>query len=98
MKITIKSLHFSASTQLEAFVEKKVSKLEKLMDSILEVEVTLKLVKPETNNNKEVFIKISIAGNDLLAEKVADTFEEATDLAVTALEKQIVKLKEKNRK
>ena len=50
--------------------------------------------KPE---NKEVEIRVMIKGNDAIASKIAKTFEEATDLAVEALKKQLVKSKEKER-
>lgn len=94
MKITIQSVHFDASTQLKDFIEKRVSKLEKLSDTVSEAEVILKVVKPETPHNKEASIKLNGNGG-LFANKVADAFEEAVVLAVEALEKQISKTKEK---
>ncbi|MCD7712248.1 MAG: HPF/RaiA family ribosome-associated protein, partial [Firmicutes bacterium] len=39
MDIRIQSIHFDASEQLEAFVQKKVSKLEQYFDGILLAEV-----------------------------------------------------------
>ena len=53
MEIRIQSIHFDASEQLEAFIQKKVMKLERLYDDIKTVEVSLKVVKPETVKNKE---------------------------------------------
>lgn len=94
MKIAIQSLHFDASAQLKDFIEKKVSKLEKLSDSISEAEVILKVVKPEAPHNKEASIRLN--GNaGLFANKFADSFEEAVVLSLEALEKQIQKSKEK---
>ena len=44
--------------------------------------------------NKEASIKLLIPRNeDLFANKVADTFEEAVDLAVDALKRQLEKTK-----
>ena len=51
--------------------------------------------RPETATNKEAEIKISIPGVEFFASKTCDTFEEAVDLTVDALEKQIRKHKEK---
>ena len=52
--------------------------------------------KPETAMNKEASIKLTVPNSeDLFASKVADTFEEAVDLAIDALDRQLVKLKEK---
>ena len=48
MEVRIQSIHFDASEQLEAFIMKKVAKLEKYYDDIKKVEVSLKVVKPET--------------------------------------------------
>ena len=60
------------------------------------MDVTLKVVKPETAMNKEVVVKIATPQHDdAVATKVADTFEEAYDLAVEALERQMEKYKDK---
>ena len=44
MKTNIQSIHFDASEQLQAFIEKKTAKLEKFFDEIDTVEVTLKSI------------------------------------------------------
>ena len=54
MEIKIQSIHFDATEKLQAFIEKKVAKLEKSLDDIQKVEVQLKVVKPATAQNKEV--------------------------------------------
>ncbi len=98
MKLRIQSINFDATAALESYINKKTSKLDKFFDEILNVEVYLKVVKPETAINKEAEIKISIPGVDFFASKTCDTFEEAIDLTVDALEKQIRKFKEKTTK
>lgn len=95
MEIRIQSIHFDATDKLQEFVQKKVSKLGKFSDSIIDAEVVLKVTKPETANNKEVSIKLNAKNSDFFASKIADTFEEAVDLNVEAIEKQIIKYKEK---
>lgn len=97
MEIRIQSIHFDATEQLQAFIQKKVSKLEKYYEDIKKVEVSLKVVKPETAENKEAGITVLVPNNDFHASKICDTFEEAVDLCVEALEKQLVKYKEKQR-
>lgn len=96
MEITIQSVHFDATTQLKEFIEKKISKLEKISDLIINAEVVLKVVKPEVSNNKEASVKLNIKSGELFAEKTADSFEEAVVLCVEALERQILKVKEKS--
>ena len=97
MEIRIQSIHFDASEQLQAFIQKKAAKLEKYCDEIRKVEVSLKVVKPETAKNKDAGIKVYVPNSDLYAEKVCDTFEEAVDLSLDALAKQLEKFKEKQR-
>ena len=94
MDVRIQSIHFDASEQLQAFIQKKVAKLEKYNENIKKVEVSLKVVKPETSLNKQAGINV-VADGEFYAEKVCDTFEEAVDLCVDALSKQLVKHKEK---
>ncbi len=95
MKIRIQSINFDATESLELYINKKMSKLEKFFDEIQNVDVYLKVVKPETATNKEADIKIAIPGVDFFASKTCDTFEESVDLAIDALDKQIRKHKEK---
>ena len=44
MIVRIQSIHFDASEQLQAFIQKKAAKLEKFYDDIEKVEVSLKVV------------------------------------------------------
>jgi len=95
MEVRIQSIHFDAAEKLQDFIQKKVSKLERFSDNIIDADVALKVVKPEVSNNKEASIKLGMKSGEFFANKVADTFEEAIDQCVEALEKQIVKFKEK---
>lgn len=97
MEVRIQSIHFDASEQLQAFIQKKAAKLEKYYDDIRKVEVSLKVVKPETSDNKEVGVKVLVPNGEFFANKICDSFEEAVDLCMEALEKQLVKYKEKMR-
>lgn len=97
MEIRIQSIHFDASEQLQAFIQKKAAKLEKYCDEIRKVEVSLKVVKPETSLNKEASIKVLASTGEFFAEKVCDTFEEAVDVCLDALVRQLSKYKEKQR-
>ncbi|MFA5433690.1 MAG: ribosome-associated translation inhibitor RaiA [Candidatus Paceibacterota bacterium] len=97
MGIRIQSIHFDATAALEKFIQKKVRKLEVFYGEILETEVILKVIKPETAMNKEALVKVMISGSELFASKVSDSFEESVDAAVDALQKQLIKIKEKNR-
>jgi putative sigma-54 modulation protein len=98
MEIRINSVKFDHSEQLESFIQKKVSKLDKFYDNIIKAEVVLKVVKPETAENKMVEIKLTIPNAELFAEKVSDSFEQGIDLVVEAVKKQLSKQKAKVKK
>lgn len=95
MNLRIQAINFDAMTQLEAYINKKVSKLEKFFDKVQTIDVYLKVVKPETAANKQAEIKIAAPNSEFFASKTCDTFEEAVDLCVEAIDKQIRKHKEK---
>ena len=91
MVTRIQSVHFDASQQLVEFVEKKVAKLEKLCEGATSLEVAMKLIKPETSNNKEVALRLSTGNGELFASKTSDTFEDALLVAIDAIKVQIEK-------
>ena len=65
MDIKIQAIHFDATEKLNQFIEKKVSKLEKFGGETGKVEVSLKVVKPETAMNKEVAIRLQLSAGPL---------------------------------
>ena len=78
------------------FINKKADRLTRRFPAITAIDVTLKVVKPETAMNKEVVVKLTAPHAELpVATKTADTFEEAYDLALEALERQLEKIKDK---
>jgi putative sigma-54 modulation protein len=95
MEIQVHSIHFTADKKLLAFIQEKASKLELYFDQIIACEIYLKLDKSQDKENKIAEIKLLIPGKTLLAKKQCKTFEEATDLSVEALRKQVEKHKEK---
>ena len=96
MNIQVNTVHFTPDQKLIDFVNKKVPKLDTYFEGIIGAEVIMKVAKPETANNKIAEIKLSIPASDyLFAEKQADTFEEAIDLAIDAIRRQLTKHKDK---
>lgn len=96
MEVRIQAIHFDASERLVAFINKKAERLARHNTAISVVDVTLKVVKPETAMNKEAVVKVTIPSIDeVLANKVADTFEEAVDLSIEAIERQLEKYKDR---
>lgn len=95
MKLQMHSIHFDADQKLIAFVQKKADKLDTFYGRIIDGEVTLRLRKDETQENKLVELKVRIPGQQLFVSEYARTFEEATDLAVDAMRRQLKRKKEK---
>ena len=98
MDIKIHSVRFDADIKLIDFIKNKVTKLIQFNDDIIAAEVFLRLENSQDMENKITEIKLDIPGNNLFAKKQSKTFEEATDLAVDALRKQVKKKKDKLRK
>ena len=95
MDVTIKAIKFDATDKLQEFIQKKVSKLDKHCGDIRKVEVSLKVVKPETAMNKQASLTVSLPGQELFAEKICDTFEEAVMETLAAIETQLGNYKER---
>ncbi len=95
MKVKISSLHFKTDQKLDNFIESKVSKLQQYHPQIAGSEVILRIDNDSSRENKVAEIKLDVPGADIYAKKHSKSFEEATDLAVIALKKQLLKHKEK---
>lgn len=96
MELTIKAIHFDITEKLTAFVNKKIDKFCRRYEDVQTVEANLRLIKPETAMNKEAGILVIVPdAPEFYASKTADTFEEAVDLALRALEPQLEKFKTK---
>ena len=97
MNIKISSVHFKADGKLETFIKEKVQKMQSIYEGIIGGEVIMKLENTESRDNKRVEIRLIVRGYDLFAKKQAKSFEEATNQAMEALKKQLIKHKEKIR-
>lgn len=97
MKIRVQSIHFTADKKLLDFVQKKLDKLDQFFDQIISGEVYLRLENVEDEENKITEIKLVVPGMTLFAKEQKKSFEEAADLCIESLKKQITKHKEKTR-
>lgn len=96
MEVKIKAIHFDIAEKLEQFINKKAERLARKNEDITNFDVSLKVVKPETAMNKEAIIKVMVPQHDdIVASKTADTFEEAIDMCLEAIERQLEKKKGK---
>ena len=95
MKIRVQSIHFNADKKLLDFIQKKADKLDQFFDQIIGAEVYLKLENTEDEANKITEIKVMLPGSQFFAKEKCKSFEEATDLAIESLRKQVNRHKEK---
>ena len=93
MKIKIQSIHFNPDKKLIDFINRKIDKIISIDDSIIKIDVFLKIDKPDSPSNKIVEIRIHTSKWDYFAKKQCNTFEESVDLSVQALRKQVLKHK-----
>lgn len=94
MNMKMQSVGFKADSKLEAFINQKLKKLEKLESNITAYDVILNIDNSSTRDNKVVEVKMHVPGSELFAKKQSKSFEEATDLVAEALRTQILKYKE----
>ncbi|MDE6415769.1 MAG: ribosome-associated translation inhibitor RaiA [Duncaniella sp.] len=95
MDINIKAIHFDIAEKLTAFINKKLERVARHNPAITTADVSLKVVKPETAMNKQAIVKVLLPQEEVVADKTADTFEEAVDLCLEAIERQLEKIKNK---
>lgn len=97
MKVNVHAVNFNIDKKLISFADEKVNKLEKYYDKIVSVDLFLKVEQTSEKENKIVEAKILVPGDDFIVKKTCKSFEEGIDLSVEALERLLVKRKEKQR-
>ncbi|MCI5680927.1 MAG: ribosome-associated translation inhibitor RaiA [Paludibacteraceae bacterium] len=95
MKLNTQAVNFEIANRLEQHIAKKTKRYEKLLTPSAEMDIRMTVVKPETNLNKEVTIRITGIGAELFAQKTCDTFEQAIDECLEAIDRQLEKQKDK---
>lgn len=95
MEIQIQSIHFKADRKLIAFINEKVGKLSQYFEGIISSEIFLRLDKADNSANKVAEIKIHVPGNEIYVKRQCKTFEEAIDISVEVLSRQVKKYKDK---
>src|SRR5690554_1254839 len=97
MKVNLNAVGFSVDKKLVDFIQVKMDKIERYYDKVVDADVYLKLENTSDKENKIVDIRVNIPGNDIAVNKQARTFEEAVDNSCDAIERLLIKHKEKVR-
>ncbi len=97
MKVNTQSVNFSADKKLLDFIQKRMDKLELFYDKVIQADVYLKVENTSEKENKIFEARLSVPGDRFVVKKQCKTFEEGADTAVSSLERQLKKRKEKLR-
>ena len=96
MNVNIQTVHFDADDKLVDYVSRKIEKLNTFYDSILKVDLFLKLDNVvHMIKDKIVEIRIHVPRHDFFAKASSKSFEESFDNAMESIVSQIKRKKEK---
>ncbi len=97
MKVNTQSVNFNADQKLINFIEKRMNKLERYFDRVIQTDVFLKVENTSQKENKIFEAKVYVPGDKLIVKKTCKTFEEGVDSGIDSLERQLIKRKQKLR-
>jgi putative sigma-54 modulation protein len=97
MKINIQTVHFSMNSNLQKYIDKRLSKLSLYYNRIVSVDLYLNLDNQSSQTNKSVELRINIPGDDVVVGKKSESFEKSLDMATSTAERMLKRRKEKAR-
>jgi putative sigma-54 modulation protein len=97
MKINIQIVHFSMNSNLQKYIEKRLSKLNLYYNRIVSVDLYLNLDNHNDQTNKSVELRVNIPGDDVVVGKKSESFEKSLDMAASSAERMLKRRKEKSR-
>ena len=97
MKVNTQSVNFTADSKLIDFIQNRMDKLDMYYDKVIKSDVYLKVENTSNKENKIFEARISVPGDSFIVKKQCKTFEEGADIAVSSLERQLKKRKQKLR-
>tara|TARA_B100000925_G_scaffold291925_1_gene282544 strand:- start:121 stop:420 length:300 start_codon:yes stop_codon:yes gene_type:complete len=97
MKINIQTVHFSMNSNLQKYIEKRLSKLNLYYNRIVSVDLYLNLDNHNDQTNKSVELRVNIPGDDVVVGKKSESFEKSLDMAASSAERMLKRRKEKLR-
>lgn len=94
MQIIVKSKNFIVQDEIKSYINKKIGRLKKYFDHIIEAEVEV-IQQKDAQNTKKIEVTIYAPGKVIRGEESAGDIFEVIDKVVEKLEKQTKKYKEK---
>ncbi|MEC8090480.1 MAG: ribosome-associated translation inhibitor RaiA [Bacteroidota bacterium] len=97
MKINIQTVHFSMNSNLQKYIEKRLSKLNLYYNRIVSIDLYLNLDNHNDQTNKSVELRVNIPGDDVVVGKKSESFEKSLDMAASSAQRMLKRRKEKLR-
>lgn len=96
MEIAIRGKNVELTDSLKEYIDEKVGRLERYLDSILAVDVTLTVEKNRSiENTQRAEVTVHVNGNVIRAEEATVSMYSSIDIVVEKLERQLKKYKSK---
>ena len=90
MQLNITGHHIDITDSMRAYVEEKITKLERHFDHVTNVHVILTVEK----NEQKAEATVHVSGNDIFADASNDDMYAAIDALIDKLDRQVIKHKE----
>ncbi len=85
------------NSNLQKYIEKRLSKLNLYYNRIVSVDLYLNLDNHNDQTNKSVELRVNIPGDDVVVGKKSESFEKSLDMAASSAERMLKRRKEKSR-
>ncbi len=96
MKVNFTSRHFKLHDKIETEIKDRLESLEKLQEEIMHIDVILSFEKA-VNSVKHCELIVKLKDKILTSNESAEEFSLAADKAVSKIESQIARIKDKNK-
>ena len=97
MIVEINASQFEVDEKLSELINEKISKLERFFDHIIDCQIFLNEEgHSEHNKGLNIEIKLNVKDTVLFCKESASMYEQAIDLAVENMKRQLEKYKEKH--
>jgi putative sigma-54 modulation protein len=97
MKVNTQAVNFNADKKLIDFIQNRMDKLDMFYDKVIQSDVYLKVENTSDKENKIFEARVKVPGDSFIVKKQCKTCEEGADMAVSSLERQLKRRKEKLR-
>lgn len=94
MKTTFTARHFESSTELREFAEDAVQKLDQYYDRIISCDIILEPF-PDNDNPQQAELNVKVPQKLLNAKEQAPSYEQAINLVIESIVKQLKRYKDK---